>query len=194
MTHFAHPRDLSDSALMQRIEARFQLAGYARWLKVLERCDDAGVAAMTPSDWMGVLSCSRDELDAFLAYLVEQQAITTAQGEGRAAPLRVTVTAFAPYLVDPNATRAVVLYTEPSQWGLWMQVELNTPAWLIQDPATQQLLRRWIASNVTVGEMEKAAAAAAGKPTPDVSPAALHDELQKVRRDALETARAVPAR
>ncbi|MNO06813.1 hypothetical protein D3C81_2287580 [compost metagenome] len=62
------------------------------------------------------------------------------------------------------------------------------PRQVTSDPYTQQLFRRWCASNVTVTEMLQACELASQAP-PDLSPTALHRHLQTVRRLRLEQAK-----
>lgn len=188
-THFLHPRNLSESALIERLQARWDLVGYARWVKLLEQCDTEGVAELVPTDWTDALRCGRAELDEFLAFCQRHHAVTVTQGEDTHSPLRVVVSEFEPYQLLPTLLdRPVRLPQRADEWRLWCSIELSMPNWLLDDPATQQLFRRWCASNVTVTEMEEAAKLAAALPEPKVSPAALHDQLQVVRRQRLAQA------
>lgn len=132
------------------------------------------------------MQIGRSDFDAFLAYLAAANWLTVDAGEEPGAPLRVTllqVGALLPTAVDPQ------LFNKACQWAAWCVAELGMPPDLTKDPYTQQLFRRWCASNVTVLEMHDAVQAAIAKQS-SLSPSALHDELQLIRRQRLEKARA----
>lgn len=179
----------SGQPVVRKVEQRFGLAGFAQMVKVLELLStsparSAGVIELRPSDWLEALQLGREELDKFLAYLQAAGWLTFSQ-EDACAPLVVTVSNAALYL---PAAEDPQLFTAPAQWADWCAVELAFPAWLIKDAHTQQLFRRWCASNVTTSEMTEAVHAAVdAKAT--LSPVELHEQLSAVRRQRLEKAR-----
>lgn len=179
----------SAQPVVRKVEQRFGLAGFGRMVKIVELLATsnertAGRVALRPSDWIDALQCVRHELDEFLGYLQKAGWLTVAQDD-EGAPLVVTLSNPAQYLPDGSDPQ---LFTEAAQWAEWCATDLTFPAWLINDPATQQLFRRWCAANVTTQEMAEAAdlAIAAAKA---VSPVELHEQLQAVRRQRLEKAR-----
>ena len=183
--------DLSAQATVRKVEQRFGLQGFARLVKILELLAaspyrDACVIELPPSDWLEALQIGRSDLDAFLAYLAAANWLTLDTSEEQGAPLRVTllqVGALLPTAVDPQ------LFDMACQSAAWCIAELGPPPELTKDPYNQQLFRRWCASNVTVLEAHDAVQAAIAKQN-SLSPSALHDELQVIRRKRLEKARA----
>lgn len=179
----------SAQPVVRKVEQRFGLAGFARMVKIIELlatspARNTGAVALRPSDWRDALQCGEQELTEFLAYLQKAGWLAVAQ-EDAAAPLVVTLANAALYLPDGADPQ---LFTTPAQWADWCSVDLSFPAWLISDPATQALFRRWCASNVTTQEMAEAVnlAIAGGV---NLSPVELHEQLQTVRRQRIEKAR-----
>ena len=185
------PGDLSAQPLMRKVEQRFGLAGYARLVKLLELLAaspfrDSCLIEMPASDWFEALRCGREEFDAFLAYLAAANWLTIEQDAETGAPLRVTLLladSLLPTADDPQ------LYTKPCQWAAWCVAELGMPQSLTTDPYNQQLYRRWCASNVTILEMQAAVQNAVSRQN-SLSPQVLHEELQVIRRQRLDKAKA----
>jgi hypothetical protein len=183
--------DLSNQPLTRKVEQRFGLPGFARLVKLLELlaaspCRDAGLIEMPVSDWLEALRCGREEFDTFLAYLTAANWLTVEQDAEAGAPLRVTLLLAESLLPTADSPQ---LYTKPCQWAAWCVVELGMPPSLSTDPYNQQLYRRWCASNVTTLEMQ-AAVHNAVKGKNSLSPQVLHEELQLIRRQRLDKARA----
>lgn len=191
MTWLRLPADLSTQTTVRKVEQRFGLPGFARLVKLLELLAaspyrDACVIELAASDWLEALQIGRADFDAFLAYLAAANWLTVDTSEEPGAPLRVTLLqagALLPTALDPQ------LFTKACQWSAWCVAELGMPPALTKDPYNQQLFRRWCASNVTVLEAADAVQAAIAKQN-SLSPAALHDELQLIRRARLDKARA----
>lgn len=185
------PADFSAQVTVRKVEQRFGLIGFARLVKLLELlaaspARDLCVIELAPSDWLEALQIGRSDLDAFLLYLSTANWLTYDAGEEPGAPLRVTLLqagSLLPSAEDPQ------LYTKACQWAAWCTAELGMPPDLTKNPYTQQLFRRWCASNVTVLEMQGAVQAAIAKQG-SLGASALHDELQLIRRQRLEEARA----
>lgn len=181
----------SAQVAVRKVEQRFGLVGFARMVKLVELLATsstraAGSISMRPSDWLDALQIHRPELDEFLAYLQAAGWLTVEQGGEPGAPLTVVLANAALYLPDSSDPQ---LFTEAAQWADWCAVELAAPAWLINDPHTQQLFRRWCASNVTTREMAEAVQRALSA-SAQLSPTELHEQLQIVRRQRLQAARA----
>jgi hypothetical protein len=168
------------------VERAFGLAGYARLLKLLELLagydpSAAGVLTMTAAAWCESLSASPGELRQLFEHLGRSGWLRYSHDDGSIA---VDLLKADDFLPGP----APVLFADPAQWVFWCETELNMPRQVSSDPYTQQLFRRWCASNVTVTEMLQACELAA-QGQPDLSPTALHRHLQTVRRLRLEQAK-----
>jgi hypothetical protein len=180
----------SAQVAVRKVEQRFGLAGFARMVKLIELLATSaerstGRVTMRASDWLDALQIGRQELDEFLAFLQAAGWLSVEQGADPAAPLSVTLANAALYLPANDGPQ---LFVDPVQWGDWCAVELSFPNWLIRDPHTQGLFRRWCASNVTTGEMVEAAKAAVAA-SAQLSPSELHEQLQAIRRQRIEQAR-----
>lgn len=181
------PEGLSSLPAVLQLERLFGLAGYARLVKMLELLTTvndpyAGRISMARSAWLDVLQAQPGELDAFIKCLVNAGLI-----EVKESPVTLLVVEFqqpARFLPEP----APVLPVEPQQWALWLQTELNMPHFMLDDPYAIGLFRRWVASNVTVTEMNEAVSqAVSGKVK--LTPAALHGQVHAVRTARLAKAR-----
>jgi hypothetical protein len=181
--------DFSAQPVARKVEQRFGLAGFARVVKILEllACSPdavAGIVAMPASDWLDAMQCGRHELDEFLRFLQAAGWLSAEQAEP-GVPLVVTVTnaaAFLPDAADPQ------LFTRSEQWRDWCSVELTFPAWLLDEPATARLFRIWCAVNVTTAEMQAAVNAAIDAKA-SLSPTALHEQINIIRRARLARAK-----
>ena len=122
------------------------------------------------------------DLNTFLVYLAKAAWLTMEQAEEPGAPLRVTLTTFAEFLPPLELPKIA------DQWRQWFEAELSMPPLLGKDPYTQDLFRRWCATNVTIAEMEQAIDLARNANT-GPSPAALHEFLKTVRNTKIERAR-----
>ncbi|MNG63291.1 hypothetical protein D3C79_215150 [compost metagenome] len=180
------PAGLSAGGPGSSVERAFGLEGYARLVKLLELLAGyepaaAGVLTMTSAAWCEWLSASPGELRQFLEHLGRSGWLRYSQEDG---VITVDLLKADDFLPGP----APVLFIDPGQWVFWCETELNMPRQVTSDPYTQQLFRRWCASNVTVTEMLQACELASQAP-PDLSPTALHRHLQTVRRLRLEQAK-----
>lgn len=169
---------LSENSTAQALISRLGLVGFARLIKIVEECTDAGQVAMSWSDWLSTLACTRDQFDELLTVLDKLGAFRASQAEGVSAPLMLSMGQPLQFLLakpDP----ATVVFTKAAQWADWMAVELAAPNWCVTDPDSQELFRRWCASNVTLAEMQQAAELAAQ--VPDLTPNGLHAAWKQVR-------------
>lgn len=190
MTGFVHGSNLSDQVLVRKVEQRFGLAGYARLCKVFELVAQGnGVASHSRSDWVDVLQCDGVALDGFLSYCVQAGGLETSQSDGANGLLSIRVVereALCPSVVPGIASS--VLPRKADEWVAWCRTELNLPGWQLHEASTRRMFARWCAVNVTTEEAARAieAAGAAG----EVSPAAIHDHLNILRRERVAQARA----
>jgi len=111
--------------------------------------------------------------------------LATDYGDEHGAPLVVT-------LCDPAAfaapRAAVELPATAAAWATWCGTELSLSPAILRDPYTQQLFRRWCATNVTTAEMTSAAQDAI-KTENHLSPSGLHFALAAQRQARLTAAR-----
>lgn len=175
----------SVTSTAQSVIKMLGMGGFGRLIRVLEDCTDNGQLALSWSDWLSMLECNRDQFDAWLSTVVELGAFTVSQGEGMSAPLMLTLGQPLRFLLahpDP----ASVVFTTAAQWSDWMTLELAAPARVVTDPASQELFRRWCASNVSLAEIQQAAERAAL--AHDVSPVGLHEQWKTVRTERVALA------
>ncbi|MNM21439.1 hypothetical protein D3C81_317990 [compost metagenome] len=172
------PSDLSMQVVFQG-----QLLTLGRYLRVLELAAQrpalGGVISLPWSDWLSLLDCTDTALRDFFA------AMQRARLLGFDADGVVTVLNFAELIPAPPA---YFLFTDAQQVANWCAIELGAPPSVLSDPHTQQLFRRWVATHVTREELEAAAQAAVAN-SQSLSPAALHEQLQVIRKDRIEKAR-----
>ncbi|MEQ5770029.1 hypothetical protein NFH98_20875 [Halomonas sp. H33-56] len=190
MTAFVHAATLSETEAVAAIESHFALVGYARYLKALEVIaaeGEARAATLSWDGWAAALAGDQERLAEFFAFCAEWGALTF-EDDGE----RVTVGC--PELTLPRDPREVLpppdeqtLYTTSEQWAAWFEQELSFPPAMAKDPKALRMFRRWCASNVTVGEMNAAVQRAVADNT-GMNPAALHRQLQALRRQRLEDA------
>lgn len=181
------PSNFSALPIVLKVEQRFGMAGFARLIKLLELfasspSRNTGVVALPVSDWLDALQVDPQDLGFLLDYLAKAEWLTLEQGEEPGSPLCVTLVDFAMFLPPLELPKVA------DQWRCWFEIELNMPPLLGKDPYTQDLFRRWCASNVTIEEMELAIELAR-KASTAPSPPALHEFLKTVRNTKLERAR-----
>lgn len=181
------PSTFSALPIVLKVEQRFGLAGFARLIKLLELfaaspSRDAGVIELPVSDWVDALQTGPHDVAVLLDYLSKDGWLTQEQADEPGAPLRITLTHFADFLPPLELPRIA------EQWRSWFETELSMPPLLGKDPYTQDLFRRWCATNVTIEEMELAIELAR-KANTAASPPALHEFLKTVRNTKIERAR-----
>ena len=181
------PPNFSALPIVLKVEQRFGMAGFARLIKLLELFASSpsrhsGVIELPISDWVDALQAGPQDVNEFLAYLAKAEWLSVEQGEEPGSPLRITLTAFEVFLPPLELPKIA------DQWRRWFEVELSLPPLLAKDPYTQDLFRRWCASNVTIDDMELAIELAR-KANTAPSPTALHDFLKTVRTTKIERAR-----
>ena len=175
----------SQHPVARLIDKRLGMMGFARLVRIIEECTDSGQAAMARSDWFGALHCSPDEFDELLAVLDQAEAFKASQADGEYALLMLSMgPRLSPLLAKPDPS--TVIHTDPAQWAEWMRVELAAPNWLLTDPASVELFRRWCATNVSLAEIQAAAERAAQ--SHDMKPVGLHEQLKKIRAERIAQA------
>jgi hypothetical protein len=189
------PAGLSALVIVRKVEQRFGMIGLARLIRLVELVADAstvpapGSAVVAWGDALQALGCAQDAAVEFLTYCEHAQVLERSTGEGM---LQLTLRGeLAAMLVDAPAEAAQaapVLFTREQQLADWFMADLNCPPYLANDPGSRSLFRRWIATNVTVEEIEAAVQMAIEAREPP-SPAALHDHLRAVRNAKIERAR-----
>lgn len=180
---------LSMSPLVQNLERRFGLVGYARLVKMLELLAASDIAAggvvpLPKSDWLDALQVSADELHAFLCFLSKAGWLTYSEGDEPGAPLVVDFLKADDFLPEP----VPILFAGANQWIFWCETELNMRREVTGTADSQGLFRRWCATNVTLDEMN-AAIELAVKAGTALTPTNLHTLLMTVRKEKLEVAR-----
>lgn len=184
------PGMLSGSPLVLNLERRFGLIGYARLLKMLEllavsATRETGSVVLPIGGWLDALQAPQDELMTFLNAL-SQAGWLTYSAAADSDLLSVDFLQADSYLPEETP----ILLHSADMWAFWCETELNMPRAVTSDPYTQQLFRRWCASNVTVTEMVQACESATKGENISLSPDSLHRHLQAVRKSRLEQARA----
>lgn len=181
------PSNFSTLPIVLKVEQRFGLAGFARLVKLLELfaaspSRDAGVIELPVSDWVDALQAGPHDVAVLLDYLSKDGWLSQEQADEPGAPLRITLSRFEDFLPPLELPKVA------DQWRRWFEIELSMPPLLGKDPYTQDLFRRWCATNVTIEEMESAIELARMANTA-ASPTALHDYLKTVRNTKIERAR-----
>lgn len=182
--------DFSASVIACKIEQRFGLAGFARLVKLLELFGasserSAGRLSLPLSDALDALRCGRAELELMLSYLSAADFLAFELDVSHSAVLVVVLSQPAPFLgtsADP------ALLARPCDWATWGRTELSWPPDQVTEPYSQQLFRRWVATNVTT--CEAVAAANAQLDTGgDINPPALHAAIARHRAERLARAK-----
>lgn len=193
MSADSFPVGLSEMVIGRKVEQRFGLLGLARLLKlielVVERADTADqspTAVLAWGDFLSALHCNQEDAGEFLSYCDHARVLDRGNEDGR---LRITLVGeLAARLVPPDSPPIALggrqLFDTDKQWAEWFKVDLNCPPYLVNDPSTRQLFRRWVANNVTTDEVE-AATERAIKAGEAPHPAVLHDHLKALRVDKL---------
>jgi hypothetical protein len=187
------PVGLSEMVIGRKVEQRFGLLGLARLLKLIELVterSDKGVSAPTAlvawGDFLSALHCNQDEAGDFLGYCDHARVVDRGDEDGR---LRLTLVGELAARLVPADEPAIIagsrqLFVTDKQWAEWFKSDLNCPPYLVNDSATRQLFRRWVATNVTTDEVE-AATERAIKASEAPHPAVLHGHLRTIRVEKL---------
>lgn len=176
---------LSAHPITQALVKRQGLLGLGRLIRLLEDCTDAGLVGMTVPDWAQAMACPASDLEGLMSELTGLGVLGKQwadPGQGLAMVRLGDGLRFLLARPDPST----VLYTRAAQWAEWMTAELAAPGWLTSDPASQELFRRWCASNATLAEMNRAAELAAL--VPDISPTGLFNAWKQVRAERVSQA------
>lgn len=196
MSGSAFPMWLSDLVVTKKIEQRFGVAGLGRLIKLIELFlsrGDAGSKSWSVviawGDFMALLQCNQEVALEFLAYCEHARLLDRTDEDGR---LRIVLVGdlaarLLPTEIVAPALKGRTLFDTDKQWVEWFKDDLACPPYLVNDPATRYLFRRWCATNVTLDEVEAAielAKLAREAPTPAV----LHDHLKAHRLAKINSA------
>lgn len=182
----------SSLVVSQKVEQRFGLVGIARLLRlvelVAERSDPEAKSlsvVVAWGDFLSALQCNQEVAGEFLTYCEHARVLDRGSEDGRLRLVLVGELAAILRPVEPAApAKGRQLFDTDRQWIEWFKGDLNCPPYLLNDPLTRQLFRRWCATNVTVDEVEAAierAIAVSEAP----QPAILHDHLKALRQEKL---------
>lgn len=184
------PARFSSDPIVERVQEKYGLEGYARLVKLLERLAEAdpsaeGKVSGRLSGWLSLLQQSQAQFFAFLQFLarcgwVRFEPVSTLDAE-----LTLEFCSAASHLPDLSPT----LLSSPEQWAFWCEIELNMPAAMSRTEPAQSYFRRWCASNVTVTEMEAAIEEGARANDLSITPSALNSRLASIRKARLEAAK-----
>lgn len=189
----------SDLVITKKLEQRFGLVGLARLLRLVELVvervpgDEPLSVVVAWGDFLAALHCSHDAATEFLAYCDHARVLDRATEGGR---LRLTLVGelasrLRPVLAEPAPQASGrLLFDTDKQWAAWFKEfkeSLTCPPYLINDPLTRKLFRRWCANNVAVDEIE-AATELALKAGEAPTPAVLHDYLKAIRQTKIDRA------
>lgn len=193
MSATAFPVGLSGLVIGRKVEQRFGLLGLARLLKLVELvmegadgADEAPSIVIAWGDFMAVMQCNQEQAGDFLGYCDHARVLNRGNDDGR---LRLTLVGelAAPWRATEAAPMAVgqrQLFNTDKQWAEWFKADLNCPPYVVNDPLTRQLFRRWCVNNITTDEVE-AATERAIKAGEAPGPAILHDHLKALRGEKL---------
>lgn len=193
MSTAAFPVGLSEMVIGRKVEQRFGLLGLARLLKLVELVTSrADTSISTPTavvawgDFLAALQCNQEDAGEFLSYCDHARVLDRGSEDGR---LRLTLVGeLVARLAPPNDPARCLgdrlLFHTDKQWSDWFKADLNCPPYLVNDPATRRLFKRWCVSNVTTDEVEKATASAI-KAGEAPHPAVLNDYLKALRIEKL---------
>lgn len=187
MSGFVHPAGLARSEGVAAVAAEFALAGYARYVLVLETLSAAPAPVTLSYDgWAAELHSDDESVREFLAFCAEQ-GLLVVEDDGESltvhSPLLERVDAALVAHVPTDET----LYTRPEQWAAWFINDLAYPPKTANSPDCLRFFARWCASRVTVGDMSAAVDAAIAQGS-GVTVSALHAHLQRLRQQRLQEA------
>ena len=187
MSAFVHPAGLASSDALAPLLSEYALAGYARYMLLLEvlAADDKPVR-MSYDAWAAELSSDDESVREFLAFCAEQ-ALLVVDDDGECLSVySPTLERFDPDQAAPAPTDET-LYTTPEQWAAWFVNDLSYPPKTANDPETLRYFARWCASRVTVGDMGAAVQASIDQGT-GLGVSALHGHLSALRAKRLKEA------
>lgn len=187
MSAFIHEAGLARSEGVAAVANAFALAGYARYVLLLEiLAASPGPVCMSYDAWAIELHSDDESVREFMQFCQEQGLLVVDDSNE-------TLNVHSPVIKRYDPSQAVeppsdnTLYTRSEQWAEWF---INDLAYLpreTQKPENIRFFARWCASRVTVGDMSDAVEAATAQGT-GITPPALHKHLQALRNKRLQEA------
>lgn len=187
MSAFVHPAGLARSEGVAAVAGAFALAGYARYVLLLEllAADDAPVR-MSYDAWAAELSSDDEAVREFMAFCAEQGLLAVEDDGECLSVYSPVMQRFDPAQAAPTPTDET-LYTTAEQWAAWFIDDLNYPTELANSPDSMRFFARWCASRVTVGDMGAAVQRSIDQNT-GLGVEALHQHLSALRAKRLQEA------
>lgn len=191
MSWFKYPVGLSAESFIKRLEDELGLVGFARFLKVQEQLAAVGESCVTLSraEWLVVLSAEQESMNQFFEC---SERLGLFQVEETATGLKVR-TSDGRVVAESNPSRPVVdvfaiytLFDLPQQWATWLIESAKFPRELVELPGADRVFRHWIASNVTVGELEAVLSVVKAESVAVESLGQLHELVASFRRCKLK--------
>ncbi len=187
---FKHMASLSESPFVLNLEAEFGLVGFARYVKVMEQCAKAGTNQIAHSwlEWEQVLSGKREALGAFFDFCHRHGGLVVESGDDAVTVEVVDLSLSGtpgnpPHVFPPNT-----LFTFSDQWANWLVEAANLSQRMINAKGSDRVFRRWLASNVSVGEVLDVLETAKEQDQAVESLGALHELIAKYRKRKLQDA------
>lgn len=187
MSAFIHPARLAQSEGVAAVSRAFALAGYARYVLLLEvLAADDGPVRMSYDAWAAELHSDDESVREFMAFCAEQELLGVEDDGECLSVYSPTLERFDPTQAAPTPTDET-LYTTPEQWAAWFVSDLSYPPKTANNPDTLRYFARWCASRVTVGDMGAAVQASIDQGT-GLGVSALHGHLSALRAKRLKEA------
>lgn len=189
MSAFIHPAGLSRSEPVAAVCEAFALAGYARYVLLLEvlAADDKPVR-MSYDAWAAELSSDDESVREFMAFCDEKGLLAVEDDGECLSVFSPVLQRFDPAQAAPAPTPTdETLYTTAEQWAAWFVNDLSYPPAVANDPETLRYFARWCASRVTVGDMGAAVQRSIDQGT-GLGVVALHSHLSALRAKRLQEA------
>lgn len=187
MSAFIHPAGLARSEPVAAVCEAFALAGYARYVLLLEvLAADTGPVHMSYDAWAAELHSDDESVREFMTFCADK-GLLVAEDDGECLSVYSPVLErFDPAQAAPMPTDGT-LFNTPEQWAAWFVNDLAYPPKTANSPDCRRYFARWCASRVTVGDMSEAVAVAIDTGT-GVGVNALHTHLSALRAKRLQEA------
>lgn len=182
---FVYSVGLSKSPGVAAVAKEFALAGYARYVLILEAlAAETAPVCLSYDGWADRLYSDDESVREYMQFC-QDQGLLVIEDDGE----RLTVHSPDLQRVIPTnqAPNDDTLYTRPEQWSEWFVNDLAYPLKTANSADNRRYFARWCASRVTVGDMCAAVEAAIAQGS-GVSVTALHQHLQALRAKRLQEA------
>lgn len=187
---FKHMADLSAVPFVQNLESEFGLVGFARYVKVMEQCTKAGTRQACHSwlEWEQVLSGKRETLGPFFDFCHRHGGLVVDMNDERVKAAVVNLSLSDGVSVPSQIFPPNTLFTLIEQWANWLVEAANLPQQMVNVKGSDRVFRRWLASNVSVGEVLDVLKTAKEQDQAVESLGALHELIAKYRKRKLQDA------